>query len=95
MMNALSAARLPDLRGCGAGQRAGRSSPLLVRVQDDAMKSSSTITITIMFALGLARDVAVGDLDGVHGDEILIVREKSEAISLRDEVTAPVTPPSP
>ncbi|MBA3395243.1 MAG: VCBS repeat-containing protein [Deltaproteobacteria bacterium] len=33
---------------------------------------------------GIARDVAVGDLDGVPGDEILIVGEKSETISLRD-----------
>ncbi|MDQ3368511.1 MAG: VCBS repeat-containing protein [Myxococcota bacterium] len=33
---------------------------------------------------GLARDVAVGDLDGVPGDEILIIGETSEVVSLRD-----------
>ncbi len=32
---------------------------------------------------GPARDVAVGDLDGAPGDEILIVGEKSEIVSLR------------
>ena len=32
---------------------------------------------------GLARDVAVGDLDGVPGDEILIVGEHSEIVNLR------------
>jgi hypothetical protein len=31
---------------------------------------------------GVARDVAVGDLDGVAGDEIVVVGEKSELISL-------------
>jgi hypothetical protein len=31
---------------------------------------------------GVARDIAVGDLDGVPGDEILVVGERSEVISL-------------
>ena len=32
---------------------------------------------------GMARDVAVGDLDGVAGDEILVVGDKSELVDLR------------
>ena len=32
---------------------------------------------------GAARDIAVGDLDGIAGDEILIVGDRSEIVSLR------------
>lgn len=38
---------------------------------------------------GPARDIAVGDLDGVTGDEILIVADKSEIVSLRGVAWAP------
>ncbi len=33
---------------------------------------------------GVARDVAVGDLDGVAGDEILVISERSQVISLHE-----------
>jgi hypothetical protein len=32
---------------------------------------------------GLARGIAVGDLDGVAGDELLILGDRSEIVSLR------------
>ena len=35
---------------------------------------------------GAARDVAIGDLDGVAGDELLILGEQAEIVSLREHV---------
>lgn len=35
---------------------------------------------------GAARDVAIGDLDGVAGDEVLIVGDQAEIVSLREHV---------